>query len=406
MCAWRVPLGAASAYAEGMASTPFTLAALATSAVPQLEVTGTRPHTSGSGGAFTSAVLATNRGEVIIRVPATPTAEVQQSAELLGLGALGEGVRAQLPFEIPTTLGITRAGDTRAVASTFLTGMPAMIEDFESSPELLRSLASALAAIHALPSSVVRQGGLPVREASEVRQNTARLIERASATGLLPPTLKARWATALQVDTLWSFEPTVIHGSLEAEQILISGNDVSGILGWGELSVGDPANDLSWLFEVSGDTAEAAIAHYSNSRDISGVPELISRSKLYRELEVARWLLHGVESHDENVIADATSMLDRLVDRISTLGTPAPERQVFNDAQVEQMLNRTPVIDEDRRSETAEFEALDEDRVFSPDSDFMESDEPETNAGDRADGPTNGVTDQRSQGEQDRPATP
>jgi aminoglycoside phosphotransferase (APT) family kinase protein len=355
-----------------MASTPFTLAALATSAVPQLEVFGVRPHTSFSGGEFTSAVLATNRGEVIIRIPTTSAAEVRQSGELLGLAALTDGVREKLPFEVPVTLGITRAGDSRAVASTFLGGQPASLAEFESSPSLLKSAATVLAAIHSLPTAVVRQAGLTARDAEEVRMAAARLIRRAAQSGLLPSTVEARWQQAIDADVLWSFEPTVIHGSIDAESLLCETDEVVGVLGWSECSLGDPATDLSWLFASSAEAAEAALAHYSNLRDIAGIQEMRARAKFYHELDVAKWLLHGVDSHDQAVIDDAVSMLDHLVDRISSAAPHAQERPALSDLEVEQLLDRTPVIEGDLRSETAEFEALDEDRVFEVDGDFSD----------------------------------
>ncbi|MFC7765615.1 hypothetical protein [Leucobacter soli] len=105
-----------------MSSTPLTLAALATSAVPGLQVVGAREHTLDGEGAFSSAVLLTEDAELIVRVPRISSAEVRQSAEMLGQAALADGARSALPFQAPETLGITRAGETRAVVSTFLPG--------------------------------------------------------------------------------------------------------------------------------------------------------------------------------------------------------------------------------------------------------------------------------------------
>ena len=152
-----------------MATTPFTLAALATSAVPGLVVTGTRTHTMDGEGEFTAAVLTTETGDVIVRVPVSPAAEVKQSAELLSIAALAEGARSRLPFAVPVTLGMTRAGDTRAVVSTFLGGVPALLEQIEADSDLLGQVVDAIAAVHALPSGLARSGGLPVRDAAEVR---------------------------------------------------------------------------------------------------------------------------------------------------------------------------------------------------------------------------------------------
>lgn len=390
LCAWRTAREANAAYAEGMATTPFTLAALATSAVPGLIVTGTRAHTSNSAGAFTSAVLETESGEVIVRVPANPSAEVQQSAELLGIAALADGARAQLPFAIPATLGLTRAGDTRAVVSTFLPGVPALMEQIEADSDLLQHIAEAISAIHGLPSAIVRSGGLPVRDADEVRSNAERLVQRAADTGMLPSTVRARWNDVLDAESIWSFEPTVVHGALGAEQLLTEGSELVGMLGWHELSLGDPAADLNWLLLSDPEIFEALIARYTALRGVSGQQELTIRAKFYHELEVAKWLLHGFESHDQSVVDDAVKMLDRLVDRLSLLGTPLPQRRVLSEHEVERMLDDTPVVEFDARSETAEFESLDEDRAFLTNGDFDEAPDKKPETPHVADGGTEG----------------
>lgn len=365
-----------------MASTPFTLAALATSAVAGLQVNGTRPHTSGSGGEFASAVLSTERGEVIVRVPTTAAAEVQQSGELLGRAALAEGARARLPFQIPVTLGMTRAGDFRAVVSTFLAGTVASDEGLASNAEVLKSLAQALAAIHELPVSVVQQGGLPMRSASDVRTLSARLVQRAADTGLLPATVRQRWQEALDSESLWSFEPVVIHGSLASEQLFTKGDEITGVLGWNELSLGDPALDLAWMFGIDRDVFETVLARYGILRDLSGQQEFTSRARFHHELKIVQWLLHGIETHDQSIIDDAVQMFDRLVDNLGLLGTPLPKRAPLSADQVALMLNDTPPVLEDQRTETAEYEALEEERAFDvdPDDDTDTGTDPATDA--------------------------
>lgn len=371
-CAWRTTLGAIAAYAEGMATTPFTLAALATSAVPGLLVTGTRSHSSGSGGLFTSAVLETEDGAVIVRIPASPAAEIQQSAELLGVAALTEGARANLPFAVPATLGITRAKDTRAVVSTFLDGRLATMEEIESDSHILQSVTEAIAAIHALPSGIVHAGGLPTRDAEEVRTNASRLVQRAADTGMLPSTVRARWNDVLDAESLWSFEPTVVHGALAPEYLLFADSDLSGVLGWHELSLGDPASDLNWFLVNDPEVFESALARYTALRGVSGHQQISTRARFYHELEVAKWLLHGFDSHDQSIVNDAVTMLDQLVDRISLVGSPIPKQRVLTEQEVEVMLHETPEVAYDPRSETAEFESLDEDRAFTLEADFEE----------------------------------
>lgn len=360
-----------------MASTPLTLAALATSAVPGLHVLGSRLHSDGGGDEYTSAVVVSEEGELIIRVPRSPAAEVRQSGELLGLAALADGARSALPFEVPEARGITRAGETRAVVTTFLPGGKVTADALESDALLLQPVAEALAAIHLLPVSLVQQAGLPMRSAEEVREQAARLIARAAETRLLPETVHAHWDEAIAAARLWDFAPTVVHGSLDADQLLVEDERITGVLGWSELSVGDPAADLSWLLAAGSEVLDAVLSRYSVRRGLGGIRELRARALLHHQLEVARWLLHGVETHDEAVVDDAVGMLDRLVDRLGRSGAtgslrPASADPALSEGEVRQLLDEMPEVPFDPRTETAEYEALDEDRQFLVDSDFRD----------------------------------
>ncbi len=355
---------------NGMAITPLTLAALATSAVPDLQVTGYRGHSHHAEGAFSAAVIFTDAQQLIVRVPRSPAAEVTQSAEMLGLAALADGARAQLPFQISETMGMTRAGDTRAVVSTYIEGDRVNLDDLEEDALLLQPIAEALAAIHQLPTSLVQHAGLPVRTADDVRKSASKIVERSAETRLLPDTVQARWVETLGWPRLWDFAPAVVHGSFDADRLLISDDRVAGVLGWNELSVGDPAVDLAWLLAANQGVCDGVLARYTRHRGTGGSVELHSRARFYHELEIAKWLLHGVETHDQTIIDDAVQMLDRLVDRLTKLGQPGPIHPATTPESVDRLLEDLPEVPVDLRSETAEYEALDEDRTFTSDGDF------------------------------------
>ena len=354
-----------------MASIPFTLAALATSAVPGLVVLGARGHEEDES--FASAVVSDGTEELLVRVPRSQAAEVQQSAELLGLAALTAGSREALPFTIPESLGMTRAGDTRAVVTTYVDGGRFAVEDLEADSLLIQPLAQAIAAIHALPHSVAQQGGLPIRSAQDLRLQATRLIDRAEATRLVPQTIVTRWTRVVETSELWDFEPTMVHGSLDADQLRVSDDRITGVVGWSEISVGDPASDLAWLLNAGPDVLNGVLARYASLRDRSSLAPLRTRTALYHELEIARWLLHGTESHDEEITNDAVRMLDRLVDRVGALGAglAAAAPTPLSESEVESLLAETPEV-HDLLSDTAAYEALDEDRMFGVDTDFIE----------------------------------
>ncbi|WP_336991355.1 phosphotransferase [Leucobacter sp. VD1] len=377
-----------------MATIPFTLAALATSAVPGLVVFGVREHEGDES--FASAVIASEDAELLVRVPRTQAAEVQQSAELLGLAALTEGPRSRLPFAVPETLGMTRAGDTRAVVSTMLPGSHFEAEDLSHDAHLLQPIAEVLGAVHDLPTSVAQHGGLPIRSAQDLRLLTTRLIDKAEATRLLPETVLRRWRLTVETAEIWDFTPTVVHGSLDAEHLLVEDERITGVLGWSELSVGDPAGDLAWLLAAGSEVLDAVLARYAQHRNTGSLSHLRVRAALYHELEVARWLLHGVESHDQAVIDDAVAMLDRMVGTSGPLGAAffaAQHHTPLDESEVSALLEETPEV-VDHLSDTAAYEALDEDRMFGVDTDFIEPlDERGEQRGDREAAEQHGVAD-------------
>ncbi|MGO1672517.1 MAG: phosphotransferase [Canibacter sp.] len=353
-----------------MATSPFTLAALATSAVPDLVATSVRVHTSDEEGAFESAVIATDETEMIVRIPQSGSAEVRQSAEILGQSALTSGARTFLPFEVPETLGMTRAGDSRAVVSTFIPGGKFHVADLTADAIVLQSIGEAIAAIHELPLSTVQQAGLPIRSAENCRIETARLVDRAAQTRMLPNLVQDRWISALQDKSAWDFAPVVVHGGLNDDEILIEDDTVVGVLGFDRLSVGDPAADLAWLIGAGPDIFEQVVRFYA-AGVASENQHLRKRAQLLHELEIAEWLVHGVDTHDDEIVNDAVAMLDRLVDRLA-FEEEADESAPPNAEQVAEMLDETPEITQ-MRTDTQAYEGWDDERVFDVDADFADT---------------------------------
>lgn len=325
-----------------MARSHLTLAALATSAVDGLDVAAAQSF-GAPGGDFDAALL-TDRGgrHWIIRVPRSERAEAEQSADLVALRALSAGVRARLPFEVSTFAGQVPVDGTRAVVSEFVYG--AKVPLAAMSLELAASIGSAIAAIHALPVSVVTDAGLPAHSTVDALRSTVALLDRARATGLVPAALLERWHAATEQSALWQFSPAVVNGALHADSFLTDQGAVTGVLGWHALSVGDPARDLHWLFgHRTAELADAAFAAYSRARGTVD-RQLRQRATLLAELEIARWLLHGTEQRSTEIVDDAVQMMSALVDDVQNdlMNPIGPVTMpVLGVDEVEQLLDRT-----------------------------------------------------------------
>ena len=300
-----------------MARSHLTLAALATAAVAGLDVASASGFGSGAHGDFESALLTTRDGSHwIIRVPTSERAEAEQSADLVALRALSTGVRARLPFAASKFAGQTPIGGTRAVVYDFVYGSPLDLAGIADGSPLAPALGRAIAAIHTLPTSFVADAGLPVLSPTEILRSTITIMDRASATNLVPAALLGRWEKATEDGPLWQFAPAVINGGLSADSFLTSDDRVTGLLGWQSLSVGDPARDLYWLLSARGEyVAEAAFDAYIEARGSSD-RQVKQRAMLYAELEIAKWLLHGTQERSTEIVDDAVQMLHGLVDTV------------------------------------------------------------------------------------------
>ncbi|MGV8883080.1 MAG: phosphotransferase [Rhodoglobus sp.] len=301
-----------------MARSHFTLAALATSAVPALDVAAAAAFGSVGRGDFDSALVTDREGQhFIVRVPRNPRAEREQDSDLAAIRALSAGVRARLPFSVSSFAGSTPVASTRAIVYEFLYGSKAPLSSYGTGPDsLAASVGSAIGAIHSLPTSFISDAGLPVQSTGDGLRACITVMDRASATGLMPAALLSRWERATEDAKLWQFQPTVIHGDLSSDSILSDDGQVTGVLGWQELRVGDPARDLQWVLAASnpaiGDTVFGA---YERVRGV-GDRQLRQRAKLYSELEVAKWLLHGTETRDTAIVDDAVAMLTNLAEAV------------------------------------------------------------------------------------------
>jgi aminoglycoside phosphotransferase (APT) family kinase protein len=346
---------------------------LATAAVPDLDVVRSRGYAE--DGDYDSALIETRDGrELVVRVPTSQTAETEQSGDIIALGAMSPGVRGRLPFDIPDYLGQAPLSGTRAAVYTFLPGGPLDTDKVPAEGELARSIGAAIAAIHYQPAAVVGDAGLPVLSASDCRTSTLGLIENGVGTGLVPVALRERWRDAAGQSSIWQFQPTVINGSLSAESFLIDGESVTAVVGWSALRVGDPARDLQWMLAMNVEAVESALGSYGAARRVTTDHQFTQRALLYSELEVVRWLLHGKELHDQDIVDDAVGMLDGLVESVHAhtaselLHETGP---VLGVSDVEALLDGTP-LSVARADDSAGLEPVADKRDTGAVSDFDE----------------------------------
>jgi aminoglycoside phosphotransferase (APT) family kinase protein len=289
------------------------LAAHASSAVPDMHLVKTA---SCDLPVSQAAVAWDGEGHAwLVELPESDEAESQLRDRISGARAIGDGLRTRLPFATPKILGTTLVEGRTLSVGAFLPGH--RIRPERISPEVATSLGFAIASLHEIPASALYDQGRPVRSAVESMRQATKIVDRAAQTTLLPKALLRRWEAAYEDQGLWQFEPAIIHGALHVGSFLVEGNDVVAVTGWRELSVGDPAKDLAWMTTPHmSERVEPGRTSYLNTRSASD-QRLFQRARLWAELDIARWLLHGIDVRNEKIVDEATQLISDLHDRIS-----------------------------------------------------------------------------------------
>ena len=235
----------------------------------------------------------------------------------------------RLSFDVPRVSGSLRQQGAHIQVRSHVEGKPIPVEALRPGPGMSAGLGKALGEIHELDMSVISEAGMPVYDAEEVRRRWLSLLDDAAATGKTPPTLLGRWEQALEDTALWRFRPAVVHGDLAEENVLVAGGTVVAVRGWSQAHVGDPAEDLAWVYSSAPvDCLDSIEDAYDIARSEGVDRHLRERAELVSELSLARWLLHGVRTGDKPVINDAVAMLEDLAAQVgdAPLVEPAAPR--------------------------------------------------------------------------------
>ena len=289
------------------------LAAQAAAAVPDMQLVKTA---SFDLPGVRSALAWDSDGQVwVIEVPESDEAESKQRDRISGAQAIGEGLRARLPFAAPRVIGTTTVEGRTLSVGAYLPG--ARIRQDKITPDMAAAIGEAIAQLHAIPASTLYDQGRPVHSATDAMRKATSIVDRAAKTTLLPKNLLRRWEAAYEDRDLWQFEPTIIHGALHLGAFLTEGNTITGVTGWRELSVGDPARDVAWFTTPHlAERLEPAKTSYLETRQEAD-HRIFQRARFWAELDIARWLLHGIDVRSEDIVDEATQLINELHDRIS-----------------------------------------------------------------------------------------
>ncbi|WP_371415380.1 phosphotransferase [Citricoccus sp. SGAir0253] len=300
------------------------LAALASAAVPDLSPTGVVGSPDDPRDFSAAVVLDRQGNRWRVRSPRHEEAAMRLETELQVLSGFTPAVRAALPFRVPSVAGAVRVGGLRTFVYHDIPGREKDLEDLtDLGPRAVDDIGRVIAAVHALPAEVVENADLPVYTADQFRQRRLNELDQAATTGRIPSLLLRRWEDALEEMALWRFTPVVVHGDLHEDNLLVDHGRVVSVTGWTDLHIGDPADDFSWLASCGDrEFTDAVVDAYWRHRTGGVVADehLLRRAALAAEFALAQWLVRGIAAEDEDMAAEAETMLLELKDDVEAHG--------------------------------------------------------------------------------------
>ena len=180
--------------------------------------------------------------------------------------------------------------------------------------QLAEETAEFLVALHKIPVGVGRAIGLRDGLGRRGYEETWRRVEP-----VLKPRISGEELACLSLwfeefiadDSLFEYEPAVIHTDIWQENILVDGGGhLVGVLDFDHVGIGDAAQDIATLRHLGADFAEAVRHHYVRARPHLD-PEFDHRAQRlweFREFEGIDW---AIEMDNAEELDDAIGKLRR-----------------------------------------------------------------------------------------------
>lgn len=308
-----------------MKRTAMELAALASAAMPGLDIVQAAASPD-DPRAFDSAIVTdADNNHWRVRSPRNSQAAFRLETEIQVLSGFTPAIRAHLPFRVPSVAGAVQIDTLRTFMYHQMPGFPVDLDTItQAERQTIDDIGRIIAAIHKLPSSVVETADLPSYGAEQLRARLLSELDQMALTGKVPSPLLRRWEHAFEERQMWTFVPRVVHGDFDETSLLIDRERAVGVTAWTDLHIGDPARDFIWLASTDSiEFREAVISAYHRHMDVAADQldlHIMRRAALAAEFSLAKYLMSGVHASDEQVVAEAQTMLAELASDVEQTG--------------------------------------------------------------------------------------
>ncbi len=283
---------------------------------PAFEVSAWRPVQQG----WDSVTLLVNE-ELILRFARRPDVAARLAREARLLPDLADA----LPVAIPRFAYV--CGDPNTPAGVRFVGYRALpgvaiTPDAVSSPhseQLAAQLGAFLSALHAYPVGAAQAAGVLGGSVDDWRQEYADFygeIREHVVPLLIAPEQRAvaqLWEGYLDTPANFAFAPALIHRDLGGDHILYepASGQLTGIIDWGDASIGDPAQDFTGIAnELGREFAARVHASYAGTVDASFWERVTFYGRIIPFHEIRFGQYENDDRHIAAGLADLRAQLD------------------------------------------------------------------------------------------------
>lgn len=189
------------------------------------------------------------------------------------------------------------------------------------------AVGTAIGALHRMDPSFLQAEGYPQYSSVQIREQFAAWVNHLRRTGRVPAEITTRWHQLAQLDELWEFTSTPVHGGFSDGDFMFGPQGIEAMLNWERLQVNDPARDLAWLFSgiltpAHQDTVLSAYGRLMGSRMDS---RIVSRAKLWLQMATVTDFIKALEEADASLIHEYKGRVDELAADLAPIRPPAQD---------------------------------------------------------------------------------
>ncbi|WP_462417150.1 phosphotransferase [Kytococcus sp. Marseille-QA3725] len=227
----------------------------------------------------------------------------------------GERLAARLPSSLagtpPEPAGRTTLADGSTVTvRPWAEGRPLRWVMVRPGDAVAGHFATFLATLHSTPVEELTGPDGETPSSEDLRAQRLDLLDRAAATGLVPPRLLARWEESLEDTDLWEVRPSVVHGRLVDEHVLATpDHELSAVMGWSGVHVGDPAEDFAVLSRTATPDVVGAVRSRYEEQLGRQDERLLERAHLVDEMHDLARLVEAHRRGDRAVVEEVEDEL-------------------------------------------------------------------------------------------------